>query len=1371
MSGAVPSPSPFQGLIPFDETNADVFFGRVYETQAVLNRLLDKQSRTVTLTGEVGVGKTSLVRAGVIPALTKRGIQILYVGDPTDLDTEILRAATRAGFGPASPVESTPDYMTRVISGSRGGLMLIFDHLETIFRQDARAPLAAMSALIASVVEAAGPRVRILLVANEAGLGRLGRITFPPGFEPTSPVLVERLDQGTLTEILDSTTLHSGLVLEPGLSAALAGDLCRTGLCLPLDLQVCARALIDSRLTSLRKWESLGGAAALRALYFESATGGPSAIAARRVLQDVSENGRATTTEITARTNLADDEIREGLRHMVSAGLLVRRPGDTEDVFELIHPGLASFVDAFVIQDRARTEKIRRQLRLRLGQRDRGRLTVRELYAVKTTQGLALSEAEQTLFARSLRRVLIQAGIATALILALVIMLFVDARQAYVLAFDPPRAGAVARVVVRTGRPRQGLARWLPGASTTGDLIADTGFSAAGLAAPTAARIADGQAGGTLDPSSSVPSWLRDVVNGLRPVPRGVAKALMGDPDGVTSLKQAFSDPLARREALDSLAVIGRGRAGEDEILAAALGDAAPEIRRRGVEVASEIDRHLGTGAHVTTLRNALNDKSLDVRHAVLREVGSLPPAEATEILAVALRDHDPTFRRAVEETMMTFAAHHPEAAAAAAQQVLESPDGNARHSGMALLELIATQAPAACSRVLEAVVMNPRAAEEARVSALLVLRKAGAPAPTLKPLLEQAATQTTSPRLRAAALPLYARLIDASQAEELARSEMKGSPAARVTGAAIWAAVAATHPELAMKPLKGLVYDPSAEVRTEAARGFAFLKREGISLCEKALRDPSIEVERAAVESLLVLAPINPNEVANILGKSIKLVRPGVRRQIVEALGHMGLTRPAAALPPLAHALKDSDVGTRAAVATAFCGLARINAVAASPYLRIAARDDARDVRTAAASCVEELATGDPKGGAKMAMELASAEEPTVRAAATESLGRLATRAPELALSSLLKLLEDGDAAVRAAAVKGLLGFGESGAGGPGFAESKRGAEAEHALIAAFALGDIAARQNIVAAAAKNRLAGVLRQATTDADESVRLKAVRAAGAFTPPAFDVVRGAVDDRAPTVRAEATRILAATSGPGAKEVLPIYEAALRGGDHAAREAAIAGLGELPGAGDAAAKLLGDALTQRSESIRAAAARALGRLAEKNPDAAVPVLERALHDAAYDVANAAIPGLALAWSRQRSPDALADIMLHSETDSARRFVALEALVLRAQATKRAPTADDPPVTSLPPKVDGANGGASADAGGLGGSVGKAPVATSAPQPASDRATKDEAGNAAITALIRVADSGPPLARLAAQLGRAFASTPSAKLHPFLERLLGG
>src|SRR6185369_10439989 len=141
------------------------------------------------------------------------------------------------------------------------------------------------------------------------------------------------------------------------------------------------------------------------------------------------------------------------------------------------------------------------------------------------------------------------------------------------------------------------------------------------------------------------------------------------------------------------------------------------------------------------------------------------------------------------------------------------------RRAGLNLLEAIATREPAACAPALTRVSENEQAPEEARVAALNMLRRAGAPAPGLRPLLEKAVRPESSPRLRAAALPLYARLVSPEEAEEIARAEMKGSPAARAAGAAVWGTVAISRPDVAAKPLKGLLYDPATETRLEAAR------------------------------------------------------------------------------------------------------------------------------------------------------------------------------------------------------------------------------------------------------------------------------------------------------------------------------------------------------------------------------------------------------------------------------------------------------------------------------------------------------------------------------------------------------------------------
>ena len=63
---------PYRGLQTFDEADADLYFGRDGDIQAILEHL--KASRFLAVLGPSGSGKSSLVRAGVIPALRRSAL-------------------------------------------------------------------------------------------------------------------------------------------------------------------------------------------------------------------------------------------------------------------------------------------------------------------------------------------------------------------------------------------------------------------------------------------------------------------------------------------------------------------------------------------------------------------------------------------------------------------------------------------------------------------------------------------------------------------------------------------------------------------------------------------------------------------------------------------------------------------------------------------------------------------------------------------------------------------------------------------------------------------------------------------------------------------------------------------------------------------------------------------------------------------------------------------------------------------------------------------------------------------------------------------------------------------------------------------------
>ena len=59
--------NPFPGLRPFEQHETDRFFGREVQTEQLLERL--HENRFLAVVGASGSGKSSLVRAGLLPAL------------------------------------------------------------------------------------------------------------------------------------------------------------------------------------------------------------------------------------------------------------------------------------------------------------------------------------------------------------------------------------------------------------------------------------------------------------------------------------------------------------------------------------------------------------------------------------------------------------------------------------------------------------------------------------------------------------------------------------------------------------------------------------------------------------------------------------------------------------------------------------------------------------------------------------------------------------------------------------------------------------------------------------------------------------------------------------------------------------------------------------------------------------------------------------------------------------------------------------------------------------------------------------------------------------------------------------------------------
>jgi WD40 repeat protein len=114
--GTVDADNPWPGLASFREADRELFFGRELETQELLRLVL--RERLTVLFGLSGLGKTSLLRAGLFPLLREENVLPVYVrldfseqGEGTLADQvrqAILREAQAAGIeAPAFPESET----------------------------------------------------------------------------------------------------------------------------------------------------------------------------------------------------------------------------------------------------------------------------------------------------------------------------------------------------------------------------------------------------------------------------------------------------------------------------------------------------------------------------------------------------------------------------------------------------------------------------------------------------------------------------------------------------------------------------------------------------------------------------------------------------------------------------------------------------------------------------------------------------------------------------------------------------------------------------------------------------------------------------------------------------------------------------------------------------------------------------------------------------------------------------------------------------------------------------------------------------------------------------------------------------------------
>lgn len=223
---------PYQGLAPFGTDEAELFFGRTRATRGLLDRLgsrLDEGGSVLVVSGASGVGKSSLLRAGLMPALAKGMLSVagsrswprLFM-TPTATPLRTLAETWTAAYGGRAE-EAYERFRDDPRQVPPDRLLLVVDQFEELFTLvgDERERQAFVRALHA--LAEAGAGVIIGLRADY-----WDRCAAYPQFAAAiqdGQVIVEPLTGEDLRLAITGPAAAAGLEIEPGLVEIVLGEL------------------------------------------------------------------------------------------------------------------------------------------------------------------------------------------------------------------------------------------------------------------------------------------------------------------------------------------------------------------------------------------------------------------------------------------------------------------------------------------------------------------------------------------------------------------------------------------------------------------------------------------------------------------------------------------------------------------------------------------------------------------------------------------------------------------------------------------------------------------------------------------------------------------------------------------------------------------------------------------------------------------------------------------------------------------------------------------------------------------------------------------------------------------------------------------
>ncbi|MEW6207034.1 MAG: winged helix-turn-helix domain-containing protein [Acidobacteriota bacterium] len=351
---------PYKFLDYFTEADAQLFFGREQEAAMICSQVLAR--RSFILHGRSGVGKSSIIRAGVIPRLKADGHLAFALRSFTDPLHQMASALVAQTVGLRSPdVASSEDEqasnLAELIRQAGQGRMVIFffDQFEEFFTsldEQAREHFILAAGRLAA--DESLP-LRLVFVLREDMLAEMSR------FKSAIPEIfhheyrLKRLSRHQAARAITEPAARAGCRIEPQLVERLLDDLTELDGIDPPQLQIVCDSLYDWRATegalTLEIYERLGTASQILAGYLERVLrrfNSADLQAAKEILTALisAEGERAVLrdSEISSRIRVEGEAAKRIIEELVAARIVRRRRQDGEAWLELAHDFLTDEV-------------------------------------------------------------------------------------------------------------------------------------------------------------------------------------------------------------------------------------------------------------------------------------------------------------------------------------------------------------------------------------------------------------------------------------------------------------------------------------------------------------------------------------------------------------------------------------------------------------------------------------------------------------------------------------------------------------------------------------------------------------------------------------------------------------------------------------------------------------------------------------------------------------------------------------------------------------------------------------------------------------------------------------------------------------------